>query len=373
MSRRPRGTSRSPGSPTTTARCTPGTLFFCVRGSRATGTTSRPTRSRRGAAALVVERPLESRRARRCSSPTSARRWRRAARFYGDPTATLRGGWRHRHERQDDDGVPRSAHCSRRADVRRGCSGPSRASIGGVERGGPAHHAGGDRPAAHASGRCSTRGDSGLRDGGLLARAGAPSRRRDPLRGGDLHEPDPGPPRLPRTMEAYFAAKRRLFTTAAGDSRHQRRRPVRRRGWPRRPAGRSRSRCDSEATYRPSDVSTTSTGSRFIVHGPTARSSCARHCAGASTSTTRSARSPRRARSACRSRSRRPRSRAPARSRAVRAGRRGPGVRGARRLRPHAGLARERAARGARAVTARRAPVTSCSAAAAIATAASGR
>ena len=41
-------------------------------------------------------------------------------------------------------------------------------------------------------------GRPGLRDGGLLARPRAAPGGRDPLRRGDLHEPDPGPPRLPR-------------------------------------------------------------------------------------------------------------------------------------------------------------------------------
>ena len=64
-------------------------------------------------------------------------------------------------------------------------------------RGGRAHHARGDRPAGRLPRRCSTPATR-LRDGGLLARAGAAPRRRDPLRRRRLHEPDPGPPRLPR-------------------------------------------------------------------------------------------------------------------------------------------------------------------------------
>ena len=60
-------------------------------------------------------------------------------------------------------------------------------------------------------------GDRGLRDGGVLARARAGPRRRDPLRVPRLHQPDPGPPRLPRRRwRSTSLAKRRLFERAAG-------------------------------------------------------------------------------------------------------------------------------------------------------------
>src|SRR3712207_5545714 len=67
----------------------PGTLFFCVTGLRSDGHDFAPEVVRRGAAALVVERPLglgvpEVRvpSARAAMAPA-------AARFHGDPTAHL--------------------------------------------------------------------------------------------------------------------------------------------------------------------------------------------------------------------------------------------------------------------------------------------
>ena len=49
--------------------------------------------------------------------------------------------------------------------------------------------------------------------GGLEPRAGAVPRGGHPLRRGRLHQPEPRPPRLPRTMEDYFEAKAMLFTS----------------------------------------------------------------------------------------------------------------------------------------------------------------
>ena len=81
-------------------------------------------------------------------------------------------------------------------------------------RGGRADDAGGDRPAADVQADA-RRGRSGLRDGGLLARAGPRPRRRDPLRRRGVHQPDPGPPRLPqRTWRTTSQAKRLLFVPA---------------------------------------------------------------------------------------------------------------------------------------------------------------
>ena len=69
---------------------TPGTLFFCVPGQRSDGHDHAADAVARGAVALVVERPLglgvpelrvESVRA--AMAPL-------AARFYGDPSASLR-------------------------------------------------------------------------------------------------------------------------------------------------------------------------------------------------------------------------------------------------------------------------------------------
>ena len=97
--------------------------------------------------------------------------------------------------------------------------GAARRGRGG--RGGRAHHPRGDRPAAdlraHARGR-----RSGVRDGGLLARSRPAPRRRDPLRRQGLHQPDPGPPGLPRRHGGLLrrqaaAVHRRGRLARAGD------------------------------------------------------------------------------------------------------------------------------------------------------------
>ena len=155
------------------------------------------------------------------------------------------------------------------------------------------------------------------------------------------------------TMEDYFAAKRRLFVGTAPQRRgRQRRRSLRRAGSPAELAGRrSRSRCDADADYRAARSRRPGlAGSQ--LHGAHARRRARAALAAArraSTSTTCSGRSRRRARSGSRRR--------PAQAAIATAGqvpgrfrdrRRGPAVRRARRLRPHAGLAGERAASRAR-------------------------
>ena len=68
----------------------------------------------------------------------------------------------------------------------------------------------GDRPAADVPGDARRRRPQ-LRDGGVVARVRPAPARPRPLRRARLHEPQPGPPRLPRRHGAYFEAKRRLF------------------------------------------------------------------------------------------------------------------------------------------------------------------
>ena len=93
--RQPRGRAR--------ARCS-----SACRASRATGTTSPPTRWRAAPSALVVERPLGLGVPEVVVADVRAAMAPAAARFYGDPTARADGRRHHRHERQDDDGVPRA-------------------------------------------------------------------------------------------------------------------------------------------------------------------------------------------------------------------------------------------------------------------------
>ena len=153
------------------------------------------------------------------------------------------------------------------------------------------------------------------------------------------------------TMEAYFAAKRRLFDEPGpavvnvddelrpAPGRRARLRDVRDRARGRLPRARR--------------AASTSPARAFTARRRTGSSSCARRCPGCSTCRTRSARWPRRARSAC-AETIAARAGVRPRARPLRARRRGPGLRRAGGLRPHARLARERAARRARAD--RRAP-----------------
>ncbi len=73
-------------------------------------------------------------------------------------------------------------------------------------------------------------GCRGLRDGSVVARARAAPRRVPALRGGDLHQPDARPPRLPRRHAAVLrgqaAAVRDAARRRAGDRQHGR--PARR-------------------------------------------------------------------------------------------------------------------------------------------------
>jgi UDP-N-acetylmuramoyl-L-alanyl-D-glutamate--2,6-diaminopimelate ligase len=72
------------------SRAGPGTLFFCVRGQRADGHDFAPDAVRRGAAALVVERPLELAVPQVMVPDARAAMAPIAVRFWGDPTARLR-------------------------------------------------------------------------------------------------------------------------------------------------------------------------------------------------------------------------------------------------------------------------------------------
>src|SRR3712207_2290237 len=68
----------------------PGYLFFCVRGFKADGHAFAPDAVERGAAALVCERPLDLGVPEHVVPDARAAMGPLAARFHGDPTATLR-------------------------------------------------------------------------------------------------------------------------------------------------------------------------------------------------------------------------------------------------------------------------------------------
>ena len=116
--------------------------------------------------------------------------------------------------------------CSRAPACIAGCSGRSSPSsaASSTRR---AHDARGLRPPAHVP-RDARRGRRRVRDGDLLARAGAQTRRPAARRGGRLHQPQPGPPRLPPDDGGLLpgqAAAVRLAADVGAD--RQRRRPVR--------------------------------------------------------------------------------------------------------------------------------------------------
>src|SRR5918911_1261080 len=72
------------------AEVAPGALFFCVRGFTADGHDFAPDAVKRGAAALVCERPLGLGVPEVVVEDSRAAMGPAAARFFGDPTAELR-------------------------------------------------------------------------------------------------------------------------------------------------------------------------------------------------------------------------------------------------------------------------------------------
>ena len=278
----------------------------------------------------------------------------------GRPDRRAAGRRDHRHQREDHDGVPGPPHP-------RGAGDPDRAARDGQagrrrgRGGGRAHDAGGDRPAGdvppHARRRRSrparwrsprTRWRSDRTDGVRFAVAVFTNLTQDHL---DFHA----------DMEDYFAAKRAPVRPAArrAPPRGQRGRSLRRHGSrpsSARPASPSADllaeRGASEADFRALDVVLRRRRARAsAAPGPTGRPRCALPLPGHFNvenalaaiwppATALGRRRRRRGRGARRRRS------GPG---PLRAGRRGPAVRGPGRLRAHARLAGERAARGAQA------------------------
>ncbi len=72
-------------------------------------------------------------------------------------------------------------------------------------------------------------GDRACCDGGLVARPAAGPRGRDPLRGGGVHEPDPGPPGLPRRHGGLLRGEAAPVPAREGPAPRPRRRQPRRR------------------------------------------------------------------------------------------------------------------------------------------------
>ena len=266
-----------------------------------------------------------------------------AARFYGDPTARARRGGHHRHERQDDDRLPRPPPARGRRPADRACSAPSSGWWAGWRRRSSA-----PRPrrstSRRPSGACSTRGDTRRGHGGLLARDRARPRVRHPVRREAVHQPHPGPPRLPRhdgrVLRRQAAAVRRA-RGRRGEHGRRVRPPHRRRGGRRDVRDRAATPTTARARSTSTSPARTSCSTRptatIEVESPlpglfnvlnVIGAIAAVRSLGVEDDLARGLR---------------------ARAGPLRAGRRGPGLRRARGLRAHARLARERAAHGARA------------------------
>ena len=323
---------------------TPGTLFFCVPGFTRDGHDFAPDAVSRGAAALVVARPLELGVPEVQVEDVRAAMAVAAARFHGDPTARL-----------PVVGITGTNGKTTTAFLVRAlleASGRQTGLLGTVTsvvagRGAPngAHDAGGDRPPAHVP-RDARRRRCRVRDGDLLARARAAPRRRDPRRGGGVHQPHTGPPRLPcvdgGVLPRQAAAVRVSADRCSSDQQRRRVGPQAGRGVPRQhdvrdrrarrlPRHRARGRLQRDRLHV-RDARRRVPRARPAA-GPLQRAQRAGGVGGGAGAGRRGRRA----------------ARGGARAGALRAGRRGPAVRRARGLRPHARLARERPARGARA------------------------
>ena len=202
------------------ARGHAGPLFFCVPRFARRRPRPRPAggrRGRRGAgrrAAADVPVPQLVVPSVRHAMPVAANL------FFGNPSAELdrRGG--HRHERQDHLGVPAplDPRCrrpaARRADEHRAAG----RRLGPPDR---AEHARGDRP-AEALPRDARGRRPELRDGGDVDRRRPGTPRRHALRGAPVHEPDPGPPRLPRDDGGLLRGEARALRPGRAGGRERR-------------------------------------------------------------------------------------------------------------------------------------------------------
>ena len=188
--------SRSPTLRTTRARSRPARCSSACPGANVDGHDLAAAAVAGGAAALVVERPVNACVPQLVVPSVRAAMPPAANAFFDDAFTRARGGGGHRHERQDDDGVSpaRRARCGRPAS---GLLTNIERRVGGEQLLDRLEHAGGDRPAAPAS-RDGRRRRPLVCDGGDVDRVEPGSPRRHPIRGPRLHEPHAGPSRLPR-------------------------------------------------------------------------------------------------------------------------------------------------------------------------------
>jgi UDP-N-acetylmuramoyl-L-alanyl-D-glutamate--2,6-diaminopimelate ligase len=243
-----------------------GTLFFCVPGFTRDGHEFAPEAIARGAAALVVERPLNLGVPEVRVPSVRAAMAPAAAAFFGDPTATLQTVGV-----TGTNGKTTTAflvHALLEADGRQtGLLGTVKSVIAGAER--PV-----ERTTPEAIDLQRTFRE--MLDGGDVACAmEVSSHALDLHRADAVHFAVAIFTNLTQdhldfhgTMEAYFEAKRRLFTN--GRARHAVVNvddPYGARLAKQTPDAITFA-VDREATYRASDVTTDLTGSRFTVHGP---------------------------------------------------------------------------------------------------------
>ena len=304
------------------------------RGAHADGHDFAPEAVANGAVALVVERPLDLAVPQLVVADARAAMAGRGRRVLRPTRRRARRRRRHRHERQDDDGVPALRDPRGRRAAARACSG--RSSAASAASGAPAARR---RPRrSTCSARLREMLDAGDRSCALEATShalrAAPARRH-PVRRARLHEPDPGPPRLPRRRwRSTSTAKRRLFV---GTSRPPWSTSATRTG--RRLADELRAGGGAARHVRLADDADIGRSARAAprAHVPRGGIDVTTGCAAASTSRTCSA--PVAAARLLGRRRRGDRARDRARRGVpgpLRAGRRGPAVRRHRRLRAHA-------------------------------------
>ena len=166
---------------------TPGALFCCVPGRRADGHDFAADAVDRGAVALLVERPRAAGRRPGGRGDGRAAMAPMAAALNGHPSRSLAVVGV-----TGTNGKTTTTHL-----LAPRLRGARLAGRGGRHAGRGPHHAGGARAAGDA-GPPARRGEEGRRPRGVVARPGAAPRRRRAVRGGRVHQPQSGPPRLPR-------------------------------------------------------------------------------------------------------------------------------------------------------------------------------
>ena len=166
---------------------------------------TRPARPRPSRPACRVRRRRPAGRARARSRPGST----------ATRPARLHAGRRHRHQRQDDDGLPARGRAARPAGRRTGLIGTVETRIGDDVVPERAHDAGGARPAGAARRRCASAASTAVAmevSSHALALGRVDGDAFDVAR---VHQPQPRTTSTSTpTMEEYFAAKAPLFTPA---------------------------------------------------------------------------------------------------------------------------------------------------------------